>query len=164
MIIGVDPALRRLAAVCVQHSEVETWEVQQSHRGQEVKVLADYLSDWIDFLQVKYEDYNTTVWCEAPIVGISKNVQTGLNIATTVGAVLAVSQVSFLVPPASWKKAVLGNGRATKAQVSDWLREVKPDLFRLCNGDQDAIDATCIALYGEQVYSKAVDFRRSSSV
>jgi Holliday junction resolvasome RuvABC endonuclease subunit len=55
----------------------------------------------------------------------------------------------------SWKKAVIGDGMATKGDVSDWLREHHEPYSAQCGGDQNLVDAICIALYGKIVIARA---------
>jgi Holliday junction resolvasome RuvABC endonuclease subunit len=53
----------------------------------------------------------------------------------------------------SWKQATVGAGNADKISVSRWLKENHPSYSAQCGGDQNLVDATCIALYGQHVLS-----------
>lgn len=89
---------------------------------------------------------------EAPIVGASRNLRVGVSLGMVAGAICtAVMQsgaTAVLAPPATWKKAVVGRGNADKQQISDWLQVHHPVWHARCTS-QDAIDATCLALYAQ---------------
>lgn len=94
-------------------------------------------------------NYCDVVYVEKPLVG--RGVAASLQVAQTAGAVLShLSVPSYFVPVGTWKKAVTGNGNAPKGLVGTTLRELHPGYSQFCGGDQDLVDATCIALYGEQ--------------
>lgn len=91
------------------------------------------------------------IYIEAPIVAGVRNLQTTIGIAQTSGAVLLSCPLiiqSELVAVAQWKKATVGKGNANKDDVSRWLQQRYPIYFEQCAGDQNWVDATCIALYG----------------
>lgn len=83
---------------------------------------------------------------EPPLAG-SRNLQTFLHLAQVSGVVASCTPAT-LVPVSAWKKGTVGNGAAGKELVAHWLRARFPDYYRQCDGDQNLIDATCIALYG----------------
>lgn len=84
---------------------------------------------------------------EEPVVAGARNLRTSLQIAQTCGALLAHCPAdTVLVPVSSWKKATTGKGNASKEDVSAWLKGAFPDFWYQCEGDQNLIDATCIAL------------------
>lgn len=85
---------------------------------------------------------------EPPLAG-RRDVRTALRLAQVAGAVVATSSApTFLVEVSTWKKEVVGRGNADKAQVAEWLATNHPNWSRLCDGDQNKVDALCIALYG----------------
>ena len=87
---------------------------------------------------------------ESPIVAGVRNLQTTIGIAQTHGVVLSScrSTTPEQVAVAQWKKATVGRGNANKDDVSRWLQQRYPIYHEQCAGDQNWIDATCIALYG----------------
>ncbi len=89
---------------------------------------------------------------EAPIQGMSRNVRVGISLAMVAGAVVVAARQAGarveVVPPATWKKAVIGVGNANKEAVSDYLAEHHAGLHARC-GSQDMVDATCLALYAQ---------------
>lgn len=102
---------------------------------------------------------DATVCVEAPIVAGKRNLQSTIKIAGVYGVTLSVvGQWAPVVEVAvdSWKKATVGKGGVNKTVVTAWLRETHPLLYSGCfttsgSLDQNLVDATCIALYGEQL-------------
>ncbi len=75
-----------------------------------------------------------------------------MQLAQTAGALLsAIDSPCYLVPVTSWKKDVVGKGNASKEEVAKWLEEFQNPRYLACEGDQNRIDATCIAMYGEAI-------------
>ena len=115
-----------------------------------------FLSHWV----AKNTRTAEHVYVEEAIIG--RSTRNSLHVAQTVGAVLASMQQKHVyeVPVATWKKEVIGKGNADKSTVSAWLDETYPAYASLCRGNQDAIDAVCLGLYGvanEQRAGKLVD-------
>lgn len=94
------------------------------------------------------------VYVEAPILAGMRNIQSTVKIAAAYGAVLSAIDMrraaAIEVPVSSWKVATVGHGAASKDDVSRWLHRVHPSVHRECSGDQDLMDAACIALYGQR--------------
>lgn len=55
----------------------------------------------------------------------------------------------------TWKADIVGNGRATKSDVSHWLQDHHEPYSSQCGGNQNLVDAVCIALYGRLVIHRA---------
>jgi len=55
----------------------------------------------------------------------------------------------------TWKKAIVGNGNASKDDVAAWLATHHSFLAELCGDDQDLLDAACVCLYGRYVIDHA---------
>ena len=91
-----------------------------------------------------------TWWAEEPPLAGSRNLQTFLHLAQVSGVVCCAVPATP-VPVASWKLGTVGNGAASKELVARWLYRCHPDYHRQCGGDQNLVDATCIALYGQAV-------------
>lgn len=95
---------------------------------------------------------------ESPIVGASKNAQTAVRMSMMAGALLSGVHPGVtvdLVPPATWKKEVVGRGNADKADVTDWLGKYDARFYsealrhstrRDGAPNQDVVDAICLAL------------------
>jgi Holliday junction resolvasome RuvABC endonuclease subunit len=92
---------------------------------------------------------------EPPLAGM-RNIRTAFQLNQVAGVILsATSAQGYLVPVGSWKKAVCGAGGFGKADVADWLSRNRHDLFELARGNQNLLDAACLALYGLQTLGKA---------
>ena len=113
-------------------------------RGLDRALELNQIAEWIDRTISKDEQ----VFIEEPPLAGSRNVRTALQLAMTAGAVASKLPHAEFVPVASWKKKVIGRGNVDKTGVSQWLNLSHPDYFVSCAGDQNHIDATCIAIYG----------------
>ena len=114
--------------------------------------LSDIYLGVTQFILGQNQSKPISVRIEAPIVAGVRNLQTTIGIAQTSGAVLLACYgiPNEMVAVAQWKKATVGKGNATKDDVARWLQRKHPIYFEQCAGDQNWIDATCIALYGGQ--------------
>jgi len=114
----------------------------------DIETLAAYLFDLIKTSQASW------VSVEAPIVGVSRNIRTGIRLGMVAGALVVSARQAgarvALVPPASWKASIVGKGNANKELVSLWLKRHYPEWWDKCQ-TQDSIDATCLALHAENV-------------
>lgn len=92
---------------------------------------------------------------EPPCAG-SRNLRTYGRLSMTAGALMSASFVrAQLVPVDTWKKVVVGAGGASKERVSQVLAENYESYSRQCGGDQNRVDAVCIALYGRSQVGRA---------
>lgn len=87
---------------------------------------------------------------EPPLAG-AKNIRTFLGLSQVsgvvgVGAKHGGGEVTF-VPVDSWKKGTVGRGGADKELVAAWLKRTYPGYHDQCAGNQNFVDAVCIALY-----------------
>lgn len=133
-LIGFDgPILRTIADIVAPPSS----------RGEEL----DHIRAEIE--TITYYDSEPVIFVEEPPK--VRNMRTFLHLAQTCGAVMSLPCPTYCVPVASWKKATVGKGNASKQEVSTWLRENYGAYYDLCGADQDRVDATCIGLYGQQI-------------
>jgi Holliday junction resolvasome RuvABC endonuclease subunit len=140
---GVDCGGSKIAIATLQQGQLST-HVLVSKEKDRHGALRD-----VGAFAALYLNYCDVVYVEKPLVG--RGVAASLQIAQIAGAVLShLSVPTYFVPVGTWKKAVTGNGNAPKGLVGNTLRELHPGYSQLCGGDQDLVDATCIALYGEQ--------------
>lgn len=139
-IVGIDLGVRSI------HLSMPPYDVSLSaprgERSDEIndllsKISAFYTEDWYAFI-------------EEPVVAGARNLRTSLQIAQIAGVVMTKVSKFTLVPVATWKKAVVGKGNASKDDVAEWLRVKRPELYERTAGIQDKIDANCIRLYGER--------------
>ena len=87
------------------------------------------------------------VYIERPFVGPNRKaaIDTGMVIGALRAHLYAHGIPHSEVDPAIWKKAVLGNGGASKEEIAGWARgrfDIADD------APQDTFDAACIAAYG----------------
>lgn len=92
---------------------------------------------------------------EPPLAGPG-NVRTLIKLAqvsavTTVGMQLG-GATTGLVSNSAWKKGTVGNGSASKELIARWLERTYPGYHAQCAGDQNRVDATCIAIYARTLH------------
>lgn len=141
---GIDLGVRSLYVARIEDGVLDLFShklrIHKQSRGQELLELSNWLADILGTGQV---------WIEEPPLAGARNLQTFLHLAQTSGVVGAVAgDAAQYVPVSSWKKGTVGNGAASKELVANWLRRSFPIWHKSCEGDQNYIDATCIALYG----------------
>lgn len=102
------------------------------------------------------------IWAEAPFVG--QNASSALEL----GRLLGLTQAALwgkgwpnlqTLPPTSIKKAITGQGRASKAQVASWLRHYLTNADELPMDFDHATDAVSIALAGALLHHSAITRR-----
>lgn len=91
---------------------------------------------------------------ERPIVGMSGNANTATQMAMIAGALiqtlLVLSPRIDIVSPSTWKKAIVGTGKASKEMVLDWARAAWPT-HPIAN--DDVADAVAMADYAQWLYA-----------
>jgi Holliday junction resolvasome RuvABC endonuclease subunit len=143
---GIDLGVRSLYVAHITGKSIELFShhslrIHQQPRYVELSMLRAWLGQFSP----------TGSWyCEEPPLAGARNLQTFLHLSQTSG-VVACSVPACLVPVSSWKLGTVGHGNASKDDVARWLRATHPTLFEACAGDQNLIDATCIALYGQSL-------------
>jgi hypothetical protein len=141
---GVDLGVRSLYVARLDDGDLSlhshnSLKIHQQPRYVELSMLRAWLGTFSP----------TGSWfCEEPPLAGSRNLQTFLHLSQTSG-VVACSVPAVLVPVSSWKLVTIGNGNASKELIAGWLAARHPAYFEACAGDQNLIDATCIALYGQ---------------
>lgn len=95
------------------------------------------------------------VFVEEPPLAGPRNLSTFAALNQVLGMVLATvggREANVM----QWKRDVCGSGNTDKLGVSRWLQDHHPTYFAQCSGDQNLVDATCIALYGRLVLARVV--------
>lgn len=144
---GVDLGTRsayaaRLDRGHITHFQLSTLKFRKNPRGTELWLLFQ----WADQLPIQPEDL---VLIEEPPLAGSRNIRTFLGLAQASGVLAAATQ-GELVEVDTWKRGTVGRGGVSKALVAEWLSIRHPDYYAACGGDQNLVDATCIALLGER--------------
>ena len=149
VVSGVDYGSHRIAYSAPRISAFHELLLKGGDELDDLDTLSAYLFDLVCATQA------SLVVVEAPIVGISRNIRTGIRLGMVAGALTSSARQAgaqvILAPPSSWKATTVGHGNAGKTDVSDWLRRRYPDWWDACIGSQDLVDATCLALHGETV-------------
>jgi Holliday junction resolvasome RuvABC endonuclease subunit len=140
---GVDLGVRSLYVARLEDGDLSLYshhslQIHKQSRHKELKTLHVWLSDTVGEGQV---------WIEEPPLAGARNIRTFLHLSQ-VSAVAGLVEGSDYVEVSTWKKGTVGNGAAGKELVANWLRARFPRFHDLCGGDQNFIDATCIALWG----------------
>lgn len=157
IITGVDCGVRKVAIATIEvldgapgEHRAAAFESKSKNRQEQLLEVAEWTRT------LTHVHGSELIYVEEPLVG--RGVRTSLQIAQTVGAVLSrASAHAYLVDNNSWKKTVCSKGGLAKSDVALWLKEQHPCYSANCDGvaghRQDAVDATCIALYGVQQLS-----------
>lgn len=154
LIVGVDPASTKMAIVALFADEFVVSSAPKLGKsgGQSCAKAARFTERFVQSLA--YEANHKFAFVEAPVVGRG-GVRSTMVQCFTSGAIQgALHELGFVTEIAnvsSWKKRVVGKGNATKPEVAEYLRLRWPSLYARTGGDQDLIDACCIALYGRQI-------------
>lgn len=143
---GVDYGVARIAFAVPSRHVFHEITLKPGDNYGNLEVLSEIV--WNEVLTTHAD----VVAVEAPIQGMSRNVRVGISLAMVAGAIVVAARQAGahvdVVPPASWKKTVIGIGNANKESVSNYLEEHHPQLHSQC-GSQDMVDAVCIAMYAE---------------
>lgn len=143
---GVDIGMRHWHAVRLDEASHSTYTcIIKPKKGENrAKILAALSTELSTVV-----DGSDDVFIEEPPLAGVRNVRTFKGLAETAGALMArqTGRVEY-VEVSTWKKEVCGHGGLSKEGVADWLAKNHPSYLEHCAGDQNLIDATCIALYG----------------
>lgn len=105
-----------------------------------------HLREW---LITKVPD-GVQLWIDRPLFH-GTGTAAGERLTETIGAIMTAQQWQrppIIVHSSTWKAQVVGNHRAAKDEMRDWLGEHYPDHLAICQ-TEDEVDATIIALYGK---------------
>lgn len=158
-VFGMDLSSRKLAIVQL---DLETdgnfafWtftaDKKEKNRGKVLAYLNEELDSLFDIVMLGEDDY---VFVEHPVVGRggahATIVQAQVQGVVLSSSVLCGASGVYPVNVQTWKKDIVGNGRADKDRVREFLSESHPLLSELAGEDQDLVDASCVALYGKDV-------------
>ena len=153
-VVGVDCGGSRLHAVMIDPNDLSVVRVECfSSKSKDRNEVLRSARNWIDD---RPHIFGSEVWVEAAILAGVRNIQSTIRIAEMVGVVLSSANNVRQVAVSQWKKATVGKGNVCKEEVSDWLLHHHKSSYDACEGSQDFIDATCIALYGAGEREKRV--------
>jgi Holliday junction resolvasome RuvABC endonuclease subunit len=153
--LGIDPAATKVSyAALFQDEEPFFREFKKLGRSGPTACSAAWhiTAEVVGELGQRWPNVPVTAFIESPIVGRG-GVRSTMVQCYTSGAIQASlfdQKVSVaLANVSSWKKVVVGHGRATKDGVSEFVRLRWPALYAEASGSQDVADAVCIAHYGQ---------------
>ena len=146
--LGLDTSSKAIHIVILDESEnlIEIYKADCNTK----KSFKDRFPELMDnFARILVEDINIDTVdyavIEEPIFAQNRNVVRTLS--EVVGAVwgtLCLSDIpTTLVDNGTWKKQILGSGKATKDDILEYAIETWGDKFP----EQDYADAACVALY-----------------
>lgn len=162
-VMGIDLGIKKVAyALWAQVYDEEPTllgaEAYESHAPARHTQLHD-LGDWVyDAVHHTKPDY---VFIEDTLIG--NNRKYSIQLAQTMGAVqygLGLASLEqelevFTVNVSTWKAQVVGDGRASKTSVKNYIDVTHSAYAVVCEGDQDRYDAACVGLYGLSVHDRA---------
>lgn len=160
VVIGVDPSSRKLAAVVSVIGDESDVQAVTRVLPQDKPYACHIAHEWMRLL---VEEYNAQgkvhVFLEAPVVGRggpgATIPQARVNGALSAGAIAAGAEV-IDVNNSHCKKVTIGNGRASKDDIRDWVEVVWPELFVKIETDQDLCDSAMLYIYGVGIINKRV--------
>jgi Holliday junction resolvasome RuvABC endonuclease subunit len=147
-VCGIDYGTSRIAIAAPSLSEFHEYVLKPGDNLGALDVLAEITWNTVTCTHAE------AVAIESPIQGMSRNVRIGIQLGMVAGAVAVAARQAgaevMFVEPSKWKKAVVGFGNASKADVSAFVEGHHPGLYAQCKS-QDMVDAVCLALYAENV-------------
>lgn len=155
VIVGLDPSSRKIAmAISVDGGKPK---LQTKTLGMHDLPRACYQAHrYVRSVVKQYtaQGHHVFLFIEGPVVGRggvgSTLKQTKTNGAMQAGAVGGGASVTE-VNNSTWKKQVVGSGRAGKPEIKKWIKDCWPYAYELADGDQDLMDACAILRYGEKI-------------
>lgn len=158
MIYGCDVGIRRLALSRPATGFVACLRLKGRGAADPVADIP-ILSSWL----AQNVDPDALLVLEHMYVGNNLNMGTAIKLAMIAGAVISshTPGQSMQVAQSTWKKAVIGTGRADKPAIRDWLAAEHPALAASCEDDQDLFDATCLGIYGHLFTETALEAPRA---
>lgn len=158
IIYGIDLSSRKVAIITLEGDGVKSAAIgveKQESRGAELSELSKKIEGFLHTVKPGY------TFIESPVVGRGGArptiLQSQVDGLLQAYAVRSRHHGVYSVNNKTWKKAVVGNGNASKDATASWLASNHPVLSDLCRDDQDLVDASCVALYGRDIVSRAAD-------
>lgn len=170
VVIGVDPAAQRLAAVITAGDDFYV-ETRTMPKDDVLRCKAAFT--WLTRLIREYGGLGqVAVFVEEPVLGRGGAGGT-LPIARIQGALITAAAVSGVdaierVHPSKWKKQIVGHGGADKPMVAAHVQETWPAVYAISRtkgtSAQDVCDAACINRYGVKVLKLRAKMKRIGNV
>lgn len=160
LIIGIDPAKTRLAAV-VWDGKHRFW-LERRSMPSDLVWCCDIAERWVRNLIKKYrdmiplEDIDGEVWVfvEGPVLAKGGPYATIVQ-AQVQGSILSgarkLTKKVVQVHNQTAKMRIVGYGNASKTDIKRCIKRLWPKLYVAAKGNQDLMDAAMIALYGKHI-------------
>lgn len=164
--VGIDPSSRKVGVVVLSPVPLVFKEDAPKKLKHRAHVCAHFF-DWSVHLFCRLRDEfgsgGVAAWIEEPIINKKAGPKVSMLQGQVEGVLMAAAHQSgvtsvYSVHHTEWKKEVVGHGNPGKPAIGSWLEQHQPELASLAGGDQDLIDAACIALYGAGVLARADRF------
>lgn len=153
--LGIDPASTRIALVAF-FDEHEPIFAENKKLGSSGAVACSAARQetlaFVEKCRSHWPGVLVAATIESPIVGRGGPRATIVQAFTSgaiQGALFDVGVEVSLANVSSWKKQVVGNGRASKEDIANFVGLRWPAFFSQAEGSQDLADAICIARYGQ---------------
>ena len=145
-IAGIDPDTKAIQIVVLDDGGPNIYRLQAAGRRAEDRIQA--LADMLEHSPVVWRGVQW-VYIETPVMGV--NAKALRDQAQVVGIIRSFlwrnGLDNSMVDNGTWKKAVLGNGHASKEEIAAYAKKI----LNIPDGEpQDAYDAACIAAFGHQ--------------
>lgn len=156
-IVGVDPSSKKIALFIWRDDEWEAATITTKIQDR-AKALAELQKDLEEYL-LNLESDETYFFVEQPLMGRG-GAHATIVVSQVQGIVMACSvecgsDSTYPVNVQTWKKVIIGRGNVGKPEVREWLGAHESDLAEMAGGDQDLVDAACIALYGREIITRS---------
>jgi len=153
--LGIDPASSKVAYAFFADQEFGLYTRKLGKSGGQSCALAWATTvSVIGSIKKEWPDCQIYAFIESAVVGRGGVRSTMVQCYTSgaiQGALYEAGIPIQIANVSSWKKLVVGKGNATKEEVSEYLRLRWPAVYKRAGGNQDAIDAACIAIYGQRL-------------
>lgn len=156
-VVGCDPSSKKLAFTVSKDggytNHVYDIRVGQKYTPQTAAMTKRAVAELLDLIGTIGSG---EMFIESPLVG-----RGGVRSSVVQAFVNGIVQAEFtsagwdvhIVPVQTWKKHVVGSGRATKEDIADWARVHDKKTWK--TKDQDVMDSLGLCVYGEQIMKRA---------
>lgn len=153
VVVGIDVGIAKVAWSVWNDDTLVGVGAYASKEPNRAFVLEDIYTNISTAVSPFYPDF---IFIEETLIG--NNRKYSIQLSQTIGAVLAALASDapiYLVNVSTWKKEVLGNGKADKTAIRDYVKGRDSAYAVLCGSDQDKYDAACIGYYGVLISERA---------
>ena len=153
--LGIDPASTRIALVAYHDADEPIFAENKKLGKSGAPACSAARQETLAFVEKcreRWPGLAIVAAVESPVVGRGgprATIVQAFASGAIQGALFDVGVEVSLANVSSWKKRVVGNGRASKEDIANFVGLRWPTFFSQAEGSQDLADAICIARYGE---------------